>query len=93
MLYTVTIRGSGLEFQLTDKSPFKAGIAVRKLFDAEYKAQGLKGKAHVSISLSLGDIEVFRAHGMGLRSACQSYRSHLNRMEDPEDILAKKGRR
>ena len=80
MVYTTTFRGYGLESQSDDTSAFRSGTAARRQFLEASKAKGTKGKSHVSISLTLGGTEIFRAHGMGVRSAFLSFRDHLGRM-------------
>lgn len=80
MVYTATVRGSGLEFKCSDKRAFRAAAAARRAFDAAWRERGLKGRAHVSISLCLGDTEIFRAHGMGTLSAFASFRDSLGEM-------------
>lgn len=74
MQYTTVIRCSGSEYCGVDKNPYRSALNARK---------GLKlpNKFHVSISLVLDGTEIFRSHGLGLKSAFWSFKQNLRKMQ------------
>jgi hypothetical protein len=80
MQYTTVIRCSGSEFNGTDKNAFKSALVAKKDLN-------LPNKVHVSISLVLDGIEIFRSHGLGLKSAFWSFREKLRKMKVKSVIL------
>ena len=80
MQYTTVIRCSGSDFVGKDKNAFKSALAAKK-------GLNLPKKVHVSISSVLDGTEIFRSHGLGLKSAFWSFKDKLRKMKFESKIL------
>lgn len=80
MQYTTVIRCDGAEYRGIHKNAYRSALIAKK---------GLKlpKKVHVSMSLMLEDTEIFRSHGMSLKTAFWSFRSNLSKMKSERNII------